>query len=73
MREHGPALAQTRPPAPRRPIASRRTLLAAGTGFVAVAATVGGLTASSSGGTSAYALTTHPNGTVTLEVYRESG
>ena len=42
MWEHGSTLAQTRPPAPRRPIASRRTLLAGGTGLVAVAATVGG-------------------------------
>jgi hypothetical protein len=73
MREHGPTLAQTRPPAPGRHIASRRRLLAAGTGFVAVAATVGGLVASSGGGTPAYALSTHPNGTVTLDVYRESG
>ena len=72
IREHGPALARIRPPAPRRPIASRRTLLAAGTGFAAVAATAGGLLASG-GGTPAYALTTHPNGTVTLDVYTESG
>ncbi len=72
VREHGSTLADTRPPAPRRRIASRRTLLAAGTGFVAVAATVGGLLASG-GGTPAYALTTHSNGTVTLDVYRVSG
>ena len=72
MQEHGSTLAQTRPPAPRRHIASRRTLIATGTGFVAVAATGGGLTAAG-GGTPAYALTTHPNGTVTLDVYRESG
>ena len=72
MREHGPALAQTRPPAPGRHIASRRALLATATGFAAVAATVGGLLASG-GGTPAYALTTHPNGRVTLDVYRESG
>jgi hypothetical protein len=71
MREHGSKLAYTRPPTPRRPIASRRTVLAAGTGFVAVAATAGALVAS--GGTPAYALTTHPNGTVTLDVYREAG
>jgi hypothetical protein len=73
MREHGSTLAHTRPPAPRRPIASRRTLLATGTGFVAVAATVGGLMASGGGGTPAYALTTHPDHTVTLDVYQESG
>jgi hypothetical protein len=72
MREHGPALAQTRPPAPGRHIASRRALLATGTGLAAVAATVGGLLASG-GGTPAYALTTHPHGRVTLDVYRESG
>jgi hypothetical protein len=72
MREHGPALAQTRPPTPGRHIASRRALVAGGTGFVAVAATVGGLLASG-GATPAYALATHPNGTVTLDVYRESG
>jgi hypothetical protein len=72
IQEHGPALAHARPAARRRPIASRRTLLAAGTGFVAVAATVGGL-AASGGGTPAFALTTHPNGTMTLDVYTESG
>jgi hypothetical protein len=73
MREHGSTLAHTRPPAPSRPIASRRTLLATGTGLVAVAATVGGLMASGGGGTPAYALTTHANGTVTLDVYQKSG
>jgi hypothetical protein len=72
MREHGSTLAHTRPPAPRRRIASRRTLLVTGTGFAAAAATVGALMASG-GGTTAYALTTHPNGTVTLDVYQKSG
>jgi hypothetical protein len=73
MREHGPTLAAaSSPAASRRPVASRRTLLAAGTGFVAVAATVGGLMASG-GGAPAYALTTHPDGTVTLDVYQASG
>ena len=71
MREHGPALARTRPPAPRRHIATRRTLLAAGTACAAVAATAGALVAS--GGTPAYAVTTNPNGTVTLAVYQKSG
>jgi len=73
MREHGPTLAQTRPPEPGRHLAPHRALLAAGTCFVAVAATAGGLVASSGGGTPAYAVTPHPNGTVTLDVYRESG
>jgi len=72
LREHGSTLAHTRPPAPRRHVPSRRTLLATGTGFVAVAAAVGGLMASG-GGTPAYALTTHSNGTVTLDVYQVSG
>lgn len=72
MREHGSTLARTRPSASRRPIASRKTLLATGTGVVAAAATVGGLMASG-GGTPAFALTTHPNGTVTLDVYTEPG
>jgi hypothetical protein len=72
LREHGSTLAQTRPPTQGRHIASRRALLATGTGFVAVAATAGGLLAGG-GGTPAYALSTHPNGSVTLDVYRESG
>jgi hypothetical protein len=84
MREHGPALAAASSPAAasslaaasspaaRRSVATRRTLLAAGTGFVAVAATVGGLMASG-GGAPAYALTTHPDGTVTLDVYAKAG
>jgi hypothetical protein len=71
IREHGPALARIRPPAPRRHIATRRTLLAAGTACAAVAATAGALAAG--GGTPAYAVTMNPNGTVTLAVYQESG
>jgi hypothetical protein len=71
MREHGPALARTRPPAPGRHIATRRTLLAAGTAGAAVAATAGVLVAR--GGTPAYAVTTNPDGTVTLAVYQTSG
>jgi hypothetical protein len=71
MREHGSTLAYTRPPASRRPIASRKMLLATGMSVAAVAATAGALVAS--GGTPAYALTTHSNGTVTLDVYREAG
>ncbi len=72
MREHGPALARTRPPAPRRPVAGRRTLLlATGAGGLAVAATVGTLAAG--GGAPAYAVTKNPDGTVTLAVYQVSG
>jgi hypothetical protein len=71
MREHGPQLAEIRLQAPRRPAASRRALLAAGAGGVAVAATVAGLVAGS--GTPAYALTTNPDGTVTLAVHQAAG
>ena len=77
MRQHGPALAGTRPPtASRRPIASRRALLATGAGGVAVAAAAGALAAgglAAGGGTPAYAVTANHDGTVTLAVYQESG
>jgi hypothetical protein len=72
MREHGPVLASTKvPAAPKRHLAARPVLLTAGAGGLAVAATVGTLVAG--GGTPAYAVTTHPNGTVTLAVYQQSG
>jgi hypothetical protein len=71
-REHGPAQAAASPPAaPRRHLASRRVLLGAGAGALAAAATAVALAAG--GSTPAYALTTHPNGTVTIAVYRASG
>src|SRR6201994_595910 len=75
MREHGPALAHTVPsldrPAPRRRLATRRTLLAAGTACAAVAATARVLVAG--GGAPAYAVTAPPDGTVTLAVHQASG
>lgn len=72
MREHGQALAHTKfPPAPKRHLTARPVLLTAGAGGVAVAAAIGTLVAG--GGTPAYAVTTHPDGTVTLAVYQESG
>ncbi|MBV9795993.1 MAG: hypothetical protein JO016_18865 [Actinobacteria bacterium] len=72
LRQHGPMLADTRPhAATARPSAARRVVLAAGTGGVAVAATVGGLVATS--GTPAYALTTNQDGTVSLAVYQQPG
>ena len=77
LREHGSTLADTRPLAGSRgQSASRRVLLATGAGSIAVAATAGVLTAgvlTPGGGTPAYALTTNPDGTVTLAVYQESG
>jgi hypothetical protein len=72
MRDHGQALARTTVPvAPKRHLTARPVLLTAGAGGVAVAAAVGSLVAG--GGTPAYAVTTHPDGTVTLAVYQASG
>lgn len=72
MREHGQALARTAvTAAPKRYLTARPVLLTAGAGGVAVAAAVGALVAG--GGTPAYAVTTHPDGTVTLAVYQASG
>ena len=71
MRDHGPALADTRQPAARRRLASRRVVLAAGAGGLAVAATAGSLVAI--GGSPAYALTTNHDGSIRLAVYREPG
>jgi hypothetical protein len=74
MREHESTLAHTRPtrpPAARRYITTRRTLLAAGAGGVAVAATAGALVAAS--GSPAYAVTKNADGTVTVAVYQKSG
>jgi hypothetical protein len=72
MREHGSTLARTTPSAAsRRHITSHRALLATGAGGLAAAATVGALAAG--GGAPAYALTTNPDGTVTLAVYQASG
>jgi hypothetical protein len=72
IREHGSALAVTSPPAQsRRHLQSRRVLLATGAGSLAAAATAAALMAG--GATPAYALTTNPDGTVTLAVYRASG
>jgi hypothetical protein len=73
MQEHGPALTLTRPPAaPRRHAVTRRKLLAVGAGGVAVAGAAAGVLAVGSG-TPAYAVTTHPDGTVTLAVNQASG
>lgn len=72
MREHGPTLASAKVrAAPKRHLARRPVLLTAGAGSLAVAATVGALVAG--GGTPAYAVTTHSDGTVTLAVYQKSG
>ena len=70
MREHGSTLAHARPPAPKRHVAARRTLLVAGAGCLAVAGTAALV---ASGGSPAYAVTKNPDGTVTLDVYQKSG
>jgi hypothetical protein len=71
MRDHGRALAVTRPPVTRRPLASHRVALTAGLGGLAVAATAGSLVVL--GGSPAYALTTNQDGTQTLAVYQRAG
>jgi hypothetical protein len=73
MREHGPALARSRPPAPAaRRITPRRMLLAAGGGGLAAAGVIAGVLASG-GGAPAYAVTKNANGTITLAVDQKSG
>jgi hypothetical protein len=73
MREHGHALAHARVPAPqKRHLTARPVLITAGASGLAVAAAVGTLVATG-GGNPAYAVTTHPDGAVTLAVYQESG
>jgi hypothetical protein len=73
LREHGPTLTQARPPAARtwQAVAGRK-LLVAGAGGVAVAAAAAGVLVAG-GGTPAYAVTTHADGTVTLAVTRPAG
>jgi hypothetical protein len=72
LHEHGPALDGIKPPAASpRHLASRRVVLVASAGGLAVAATAGALVAVS--GTPAYSLSTHPDGSVSLAVYRTAG
>src|ERR1700728_3133019 len=73
MREHGPALAHVSVPTARqRHLTARPVLMTAGAGGLAAVAAVGTLVATG-GGSPAYAVTTHPDGTVTLAVYQQSG
>jgi hypothetical protein len=73
MRDHGPALALAESSAaPVRRAVTGRKLLAAGAGGVAVAAATAGMLAAG-GGTPAYAVTAHPDGTVTLAVNQAAG
>ena len=73
MREHGQALAHASVPAARqRRLTARPVLMTAGAGGLAAVAAVGTLVATG-GGSPAYAVTTHSDGTVTLAVYQASG
>lgn len=72
IQEHGPQLAATRvPTAPKRRIAHPGRLGAAAGGIAAVASAVGLLMAG--GASPAYAVTTNANGSVSLNVYNQSG
>jgi hypothetical protein len=72
MREHGPTLARTKVlAAPKRHPARRPVLLATAAAGVAAAGAAGVLAAG--GGSPAYAVTAHSNGTVTVAVYQKSG
>jgi hypothetical protein len=72
MHEHGPALAHIVPPTrPQHSRLTRRTLLAGG-GTLAVAGAIAGTLVATSG-TPAYAVTTNPDGTITLAVYQQFG
>src|ERR1700761_6237054 len=68
MREHGAALAA---PAPKRRLVTRPLLLTTGVAGAAAAAVAGVLV--TGGGTPAYAVTSHADGTVSLAVYQQSG
>jgi hypothetical protein len=74
MQEHVAALALTRPPtAQGRHAVAGRKLLAVGAGGVAAAAAAAAGVLVAGGGTPAYAVTTHPDGTVTLAVNQAAG
>ena len=84
MREHGRALAHTTPPvSAAHRVTARRAVLASGGGLVAVGAIAGTLVATGAvagepshtpaAGTPAYAVTSNPDGTITLDVYQQSG
>jgi hypothetical protein len=72
MQEHGPALASAQAPAaPKRRVAHPVRLSAVAGGIAAVVSAVGLLTAG--GGRPAYAVTANANGSVSLDVYNQSG
>ncbi len=72
MREHGSTLERVSVPKARQRHLTRPVLATAGAGGLAVAAAAGTLVATSAG-SPAYAVTTRPNGVVTLAVYQPSG
>ena len=72
MREHGPALPHTRPPAHQKRRVTARWALLAGGGTLAVAGAIAGALVAGSG-TPAYAVTKSPDGMITVAVYQKSG
>ena len=74
MREHGPDLAQARPPAaaPRRRVATRPLWLGTGAAGLAAGVTAAGLVLGGSPAYAAYTVTSH-HGTVSVSVDRASG
>ena len=75
MREHGPAIERINVPASRSHRAGRRSamLAAGGVGLAAVAAVGGFLAASGGSGSPVYSVAKNANGSITLDVFSESG
>lgn len=74
IREHGPELAQARPPGPaRRPQRARRVWLGAGTASLAAGVAASVVVLGGSPAYAAYSVTPHANGTVSVSVNRASG
>jgi hypothetical protein len=74
MREHGPALAQARPPAaPRRRVVARPLWLGTGAAGLAAGVAASVLVLGGSPAYAAYTVTPQANGAVTISVYRAAG
>ena len=75
MREHGPALERMNVPASRKQHTGRRNAMLAGgaVGLAAVAAVSGFLATSGGSGSPVYSVAKDANGSITLDVFSESG
>jgi hypothetical protein len=75
MREHGPALERMNVPASRKRRAGRRNAMLAvgGVGLAGVAAVGGFLATSDGSGSPVYSVAKDANGSITLDVFSESG